>query len=426
MIEIVPNPNLLLPGSGERTDSPMMHHAGSGPQRPTVKVPPHDTAPPHGHTQHPMMTGPPHHGPQTGGKDQPTHQGLPPQNVPPHLGIPGHYHQGAYPHGVMVSQSPTTTQSPAQQTSELRAALATPSKLVQQEQLLQQQRLQKQQQQHQQQQQQQQQQQHMRPLTPLQPEQQPSPGAILGLHRSMPFTFQEQRSAGSRAEPKVASSTEQQFREVLHKDGRVPTSANSVFNQPLAEQRPAGVPGHPESRAVAFYGDLRFQHPVVPYPGTPMGIGMSPRPLGMDPRMMFPGTQHHEYQTHMVPPGMMPQHPQHFVPQHHQQSAPVDQILQERPSSARPLSRTTPPSAQPSPRATPTPVQHTTQGVMGPIPTALTQHPSLALNSLMMGGTPQEVPHPADNLYMILRVSLTCPLVSCIDARGKPNLRPSI
>ncbi len=278
--------------------------------------------------------------------------------------LPQHFQpqpsQRGYPHGVMVSQAPPSSQGAAPETSELRAALATPSKLHQQEQLLQQQ-----------QRMQQQQQQQLRAPTPHQERQSPN------IPSAMQFPF-DHRPGVSRTEPvKISPSMDGKPSPAPPLTMSLPYPADlsakqgirpSAFSQPdqrmpLPDPRLAH-PDHPQLPPHIYQGDIRFHHPGMGYP--PGSIGLVPR-MGIDPRMMFPPSQHAEFLAHTAaaqgaPPhviaGMLQQHQQAqqavFLAQH--QGAALDQLVQDRPPS-----RTTrPPSAQPSPaapspRGTPTP-----------------------------------------------------------------------
>ena len=351
---------------------------------------------------------------------------------PPHTGPP--LFPGSYP-GIGVSQHspPATTQA-----SELRAALAQPSILIQQEQMMQQQqRLQ-----------QQQQQQHappphqpppskqgLRPPTPHQPEHSPSPGVIgLGQHR-MPFTFPEPRTAGmARAEPKSSQATHTSHQapppaahtqQAPHQEAiirpemhQVPTSAAAFSHMPDLPK-----PSHPDVRPTLpppgeprpglpqqFYPpDLHLQA-GLPFPPGALPLGM-PR-MGLDPRMMFPGAQHAEFLAHqglgpMLPGMVAPQPPpqallsaQGTATEHHANDG-------NRPSSARPPSRhPTPPSAQPSPRtSTPhTPVIPTAQmAPMAPMP---------PMQQGMRHAMPDITPVHNNDMALLLQVSTPLPFYS--------------
>ncbi len=337
-------------------------------------------------------------------------------------------------------------------TSELRAVLSQPSKLVQQqEQQLLQQRIQQQQLAQQQQQRERdalereaaarerearerereardREAAHLRPRTPHQERQ--SPGApISSAHHRLPFPIQEPVRPSKHAEPKVSPSAiearashaqppppsefhlpPKDVREV--RDGR----PGSAFNPPdgrlpahPADARTPGLP-HPERMGVPphlFPGEVRFPHPGL-YPSGALSMGVPPR-IGMDPRMLFtPGSAEHlTYLQHMAYADKQMQNL--IAQQHGMQHSPHELPLPDR---SRPPSRPT--SAQPSPGVTPSPHPQHSPGAIQPhqphpgmVPAPPPQgRPSIPSGPIMGTGHEAPLPGPSDPLFMLLQVSV--------------------
>ena len=272
--------------------------------------------------------------------------------------------------------------SPTSQASELRAALAQPSKLVQQEQLLHQQRLQERQQpppQH-------------SPHLPTEASKgSPSlPG--LGGPQGIPFSEQHQAVAAS---AKGVSSN----------------ASHSVVSPHIAAThegvRPADLTSfRPPELSLR---DMRNGLPqAMIIPGIPpMFIPGMP---GMDPRML---QQHHELIAQQQMLGMLPPHaPPHALLGQHQPPVADRHPHDQSSGSGRPPSRhPTPPTGQPSPRGTP----HHPQ-VSTPLTPQLPQPPIAALPSR------PPIAHlsnglPSDGMAIALRVSgRICCVLQYIDA----------
>ena len=302
--------------------------------------------------------------------------GLGPSQSSPHMVLPpqiqGYPAHAQMPFAMMVpphSASQAPPSQPQPQTSELRAALKQPSKLVQQEQLLQQERLRQQQQQQQQ------------PPPAAHPqEHRQSPG--MAQHR-LPFTVQEPRQASaSRAEPKHPESRPQPPHVAPFSDAHMsPGNPNPPF-------------AHPDGRSGPVLTQVfGFQHPSMA--AYAMGFQR------MDPRMFqSSAAAHAALMAGMVPPGVVIPQPQ-VTPavEHHGQDS--------RPSSARPPSRhPTPPSAQPSPRpGTPHSLTHpqTPNSVVAALPSP---------QDRMIAGPPPgvssriELREPSDGTGILLQVRI--------------------
>lgn len=282
-----------------------------------------------------------------------------PGHLPPGM-HPGYNHP-LYPSGVMVSQPAPSPGAPnTTATSELRAALATPSKLHQQAELA---RLQSQG--------------GMRPVAPHGPEHQPP---MVG-HPRVGYPYPELRGGqGPPGQPKTSPSADSKGHPFPDMHPGKEAHGGSAFTQltqdrpgmhpaerpgmpphgeprpgmphhgdvrpgmpPHGDVRPPGMPGHGEIRPGMYPGDVRFPPPgMYPTGGMPLGIA----------RMGLPGRM---FQQH---PDMFPQGPLPLPGLLHTQipmGMPMEHMT-DRPPSARPPSNQ---SSQPSPRpapSTPSPV----------------------------------------------------------------------
>ena len=259
----------------------------------------------------------------------PAHHGMPPQGPPGHPGYPGHNH----PYGMMVPPSSVAQHSPGAAASELRAVLAQPSRLAQQEQIL-----------------------HQRINHPPQqpsphlPQQQPSPHLSdghspgTGQHR-LPPVLQEPRTASApRAEPKMPHNEAREMRDARPEARGTPEVRHP--QAPYPDQTHVSHAGassaftHPDNpRQQMYTPEMRFPHPMG-YPMVQPHMHHYPSAVAVAEFLAKQG--HPMLHQGMVPPVL----PQHTPPQ-------TEHLPQDgRPASARPPSRhPTPPSAQPSPRA---------------------------------------------------------------------------
>ncbi len=376
----------------------------------------------------------------------------------------GFHQRPGVPHGVMVSQAPSTTSS-SSGTSELRAVLSQPSKLVQQQQEMIQQRMQQEQRAQQERERQIAQQreremrereaaaqrerelrerearereQHLRaPRSQHQDRQSPA-APIMSAHHRLPF-HQEPMRPSKHAEPKVSPSAIESRGPAAHpgpahpqlpadypmppkeaRDGR----PGSAFNPPdgrlpvpghPADVRAPGLP-HPERMGVPphmFPGDVRFPHPAMPPYASAAALRMGVPGIGMDPRMMFPPGSA-EHQIYLQQLAFADKQMQNLIAQQHgMQHSPheLPGLPGERVGS-RPPSRPT--SAQPSPGVTPSPhSQHSPGALPGPHaglvpapvpPAAIGGRPSIPGPPHIMGPG-HEAPGSSDPLFVLLQVS---------------------
>ena len=305
------------------------------------------------------------------------------QQPNPHFPMPPHMQAGhpLFPFPMMMSpggQQVSQPSPPMSQASELRAALAKPSKLIKQEQLLQ--RIQQ-------------------PPPSSQPQpvsNHPQPGGSqdsrqspnipsLGQHR-MPFTFQEPRSSVSRAEPK---NPQGQF------EGRPTQALGPKYNSDVHLAQPGSSAFSQPDLCMPIHGDIRpglthpDAHPGIPQqmfaPGLQHGLPFPPgsMPMGLPPRMVL-GSDQHPFMSQMSPhlPAMVP--PQVLLATQ-PGGAPGDRTPISRPPSRRTSSPSLSPrvatphqAPTPNPQSAAQPVSHPgtpnlLPGAMAAVPTGLDQ-----------------------------------------------------